>query len=97
MPDTKPENPPAFPPQDRVIVCAGAVDDNFLKAVEDAMGRQRHLGMTLRDYFAAKAMAAAITTSAAPYLLPDQSHIETHIAEMAHGVADAMLAKRSEQ
>lgn len=50
-------------------------------------------GMTLRDYFAAKAMQAAISTAGGPFMFRD-SGIEPHIAEMAYGVADAMLAER---
>ena len=53
-------------------------------------------GMSLRDYFAAKAMQAAITTSAAPFMFRDKA-IEPRICEMAYGIADAMLKAREVQ
>jgi hypothetical protein len=51
-------------------------------------------GMTLRDYFAAKAMASVIGTSAAP-CLTGVDGLERHIAQVAYGIADAMLAART--
>lgn len=54
------------------------------------------VGMTLRDYFAAKALQAMISTSAAPCMsLGDLQGIEPRIAESAYSVADAMLAERA--
>lgn len=56
--------------------------------------KQYHMpGMTLRDYFAAKAMQAAITTSGAPYMHTDRDCAKS-VAAMAYDVADAMLAAR---
>jgi hypothetical protein len=49
-------------------------------------------GMTLRDYFAAKAMAAMIVTSAAPALLG--TGCESQTAQAAYEMADAMLKAR---
>lgn len=54
-----------------------------------------HEGMTLRDYFAAKAMAAVITGSMA-----DGSHlsdgVEVIFSRAAYKFADAMLRARGE-
>jgi len=51
-------------------------------------------GMSLRDYFAAKAMQAMISTAAAPCLF-GLDGVETHTAGAAYAMADAMLAARS--
>lgn len=51
-------------------------------------------GLSIRDYFAAKAMQAAITTAAAPYMSPDPS-CALLVSKMAYQMADAMLAERS--
>lgn len=50
-------------------------------------------GMSLRDYFAAKAMQGAIGTAAAPYMTPDKACAQA-VAAMAYQLADAMLAAR---
>lgn len=49
-------------------------------------------GMTLRDYFAAKAMAAIVSTVAGA----DEEHdlSEAEVAQYAYELADEMLAKR---
>lgn len=47
-------------------------------------------GMTLRDYFAAKAMQAMITTSADP-CMDGLDGFEFHTASAAYRIADAML------
>lgn len=47
-------------------------------------------GMALRDYFAAKAMAAMIGTSAEPW----GSGCEDYVAINAYAMADAMLSER---
>lgn len=44
-------------------------------------------GMTLRDYFAAKAMQALVS-------IPNQSGSEKDFAEVAYDMADAMLEAR---
>ena len=49
----------------------------------------RHEGMSLRDYFAAKAMQALI---ASPNT--DHSVVFSSVADVAYRVADAMLAER---
>lgn len=50
-------------------------------------------GLSLRDYFAAKAMAAAISTAAAPYMGPDP-YCAPRVAAMAYEMADSMLKAR---
>nr|WP_282559337.1 hypothetical protein [Providencia alcalifaciens] len=50
-------------------------------------------GMSLRDYFAAKAMNAMITTAATP-VLTSMAELENHIAKTAYVMADAMLKAR---
>ncbi len=51
-------------------------------------------GITVRDYFAAKAMQALISTAAAPCLF-GLDGVEAHTAGAAYAMADAMLAARS--
>lgn len=53
-------------------------------------------GMTLRDYFAAKAMAALISTSAGPCIVGGLSGAEPETAKAAYNIADAMLKARTE-
>jgi len=57
-------------------------------------GHGTAFGMTLRDYFAAKAMEAMISTAAAPCLF-GLDGAETHTAGAAYAMADAMLAART--
>jgi hypothetical protein len=61
----------------------------------DYIGSNREAanGMTLRDYFAAKAMQASIVGQG----IPDFSGSRAGIAEAAYKMADAMLAERSKQ
>jgi len=51
-------------------------------------------GLTVRDYFAAKAMQALISTAGAPCLFGLEG-CEINTAQGAYKVADAMLAARS--
>lgn len=57
----------------------------------------RHLlasqGMTLRDYFAAKALQGMLACPEEPGT-PDDLNWEKYLAELAYGYADAMLAAR---
>lgn len=54
----------------------------------DQRGHEPETGMTLRDYFAAKAMQA---------LLPDYQSTASFIAQQAYHYADAMLKARESQ
>ena len=58
----------------------------------DQFGKKNPEGMTLRDYFAAKAMQGLI---ASPRGTPNGADAtDTYYAEMAYLMADAMLAER---
>ena len=68
-------------------------DDEFAFPLKNALSNDQ-LGMTLRDYFAAKAMASVIldpwySTQDAPF-----SETAQHIAEDAYLIADAMIKRR---
>ena len=88
---------PAFPMQDpqaihdyAVAAVAGTTDPDerdraYTKARGEAVG-----GMSLRDYFAAKAMQSLLTTIDE---FPDE-HWRTGVAKDAYMMADAMLAAR---
>jgi hypothetical protein len=57
-------------------------------------------GMTLRDYFAAKAMAALIATPEgmeAAGMDRNPNEMRSHIAAMCYAIADAMLQERGKQ
>lgn len=54
--------------------------------------RFRHEGMTLRDYFAAKAIGT-VPPQEAYNMLDNESH-EEYTARRAYAMADAMLAER---
>ena len=55
-----------------------------------------HAGMTMRDYFAAKAMAALLQNALDNEITFDgYDSFDGMIAEQAYGLADAMLAARS--
>lgn len=72
----KPENPPAFP--DLAVIKSG---DNFTQQI-------RQSGMTLRDYFAAKAMNGLISSD------KDWSFNPEHLSNRSYVIADAMLKQR---
>jgi hypothetical protein len=61
-----------------------------------------HTGMTLRDYFAAKAMQAALAYRRRQFETDNEDHadwdyfIDEYVAPEAYRVADAMLKVRSE-
>lgn len=64
----------------------------------DIMGRD---GMTLRDWFAGRALPAIISATSAgqhhPGVMGDDRSIQTRIAEDAYKLADAMLTARAVQ
>lgn len=80
-------NPPAFP----------------LPEYQQYMRSDNAEGMTLRDYFAAKALAAMIAANESgpgDFRLNDGSHDKPRIyrfTEMAYAIADAMLETRTTQ
>lgn len=73
------ENPQAFPAQP-----VYRMPDGCTLATEQG-------GMTLRDYFAAQAMAATIN---APFESDNYASNPGRVAEYAYQYADAMLAER---
>ena len=73
---------PAFP--------SGLIDPS---TPEDAV-QSLHEGMTLRDYFAAKAMQGLITS--ASLSRTESWYDEERVAESAYKMADAMLKARKE-
>jgi hypothetical protein len=68
------KNPPAFPVSHGMALVAGL---------------QNAYGMTLRDYFAAKAMQGLLASGNLPKTMPDAD-----LAECAYALADAMLKAR---
>ncbi|MBJ2303881.1 MULTISPECIES: hypothetical protein [unclassified Pseudomonas] len=64
----------------------------FPSAPDQQSGRE--YGVTVRDYFAAKAMHAMISTAGAPCLLGLEGD-EHYTAKAAYKMADAMLASRA--
>ena len=70
-------NQPAFPQHDAV---ANELHRNY--------GKDR--GMTLRDYFAAKAMTGLLTAE----IVGEYSN--EHVAEISYRIADAMMKAREE-
>lgn len=56
-------------------------------------------GMTLRDYFAAKAMQGLISNPAQydNYLVNDWGIHEQRLSDMSYSIADAMLAERNKE
>ena len=55
---------------------------------------EEQFGMTIRDYFAAKAMQAKIQTSSSPAWILSKDD-EALLAEASYSMADAMIAQRN--
>ena len=67
----------------------------FPDGSQNQWGYAVNSGMTLRDYFAAKAMQGLITSlHSKPY--PEWQTVEW-ISESAYGIADAMLKARGQE
>lgn len=75
------KNPPAFPIQHQII---DANDTNF---------KLGNSGMSLRDYFAAKAMQGELSAQSEESGFYDDFHI---LAKRCYDIADAMLKARGE-
>ncbi len=73
----KPDGGPAFP-------CAWL---DFQPHTGEQVVREQFFGATLRDYFAAKAMAAYVSTT--------QMYPDANIAILSYRLADAMIAERN--
>ena len=78
---------PAFPPQDRSFVIQGNAPIDELKKTLLALEHDRQTGMTLRDYFAAKALPSCLVVFPTA---PDAA------ANAAYVVADSMLKAREQ-
>lgn len=84
----KPENPPAFP---NVYEASKQVGVGFI--TKDYTGG----GMTLRDYFAARALQGFIAHGKKPYAQTDEDKEKTvaqYLSEQSYYLADAMLKAR---
>jgi hypothetical protein len=64
----------------------------FPRLAEDDLGDRGYAGMTLRDYFAGKAMEALVGDPQLAVLYG----VEDRIANASYRMADAMLKARSE-
>jgi hypothetical protein len=76
-------NPPAFPGKQKALL---------IKSEHSDIAKQYEIdqnGMTLRDYFAAKAMQGLLASGNLPKTMPDAD-----LAECAYALADAMLKAR---
>lgn len=62
------------------------------RSVADEMVNLEYRGMSLRDYFAAKAMQGILVKSADSYLI---ENIRIIWSEYAYKIADAMLKERA--
>lgn len=73
------------------------VKDGGAAFPSETFASEHRSGMTLRDYFAAKAMAARIETLGEHYHSSDSERIacKAETAQRAYEMADAMLAVRS--
>jgi len=76
-------NPPAFPGKQKALLIKSEHSD-IAKEYEIDQN-----GMTLRDYFAAKAMQGLLASGNLPKTMPDAD-----LAECAYALADAMLKAR---
>lgn len=58
---------------------------------------EKYQGMTLRDYFAAKAMQIILKSKLDKEMTMCKDAYETHITEQSYSVADAMLKQRESE
>lgn len=86
---SKPNNPPAFPQSLEIHVPEGGAYTRI----------ESMPGMTLRDYFAAKAMSAAMANPYTGKEIHNQnipkSEQKRFLVENAYEIADAMLEERA--
>jgi hypothetical protein len=78
-------NPPAFPGKQKALLIKSEHSD-IAKEYEIDQN-----GMTLRDYFAAKAMQGMLASGNLPKTMPDAD-----LAECVYNLADAMLKARGQ-
>lgn len=70
------------------------MENNNKENAFPALHLRAHQGMTLRDYFAAKAMQGVMSTYNHDKALEDIALESIQIAEMSYDIADAMLKQR---
>jgi hypothetical protein len=85
---------PAFPPQDRSFVIQADVPLERVKETLSIIDRDRQIGMSLRDYFAAQALTVLCQADGVADFLQDK---KSRLAEHCYAIADAMLKAREEQ
>jgi hypothetical protein len=78
-------NPPAFPGKQKALLIKSEHSD-IAKEYEIDQN-----GMTLRDYFAAKALQGMLASGNLPKTMPDAD-----LAECVYNLADAMLKARGQ-
>lgn len=84
---SKNDGGPAFP-----IPIAGCTDGGVYNTLEQSKGALG--GMTLRDYFAAKAMQGLILNEAEDGTI-GSDNVEPALAKLSYKIADAMLTERA--
>jgi uncharacterized protein (DUF736 family) len=88
-PKVREDGGPAFP----VEVGTRPIGQNWHQTGSDSA---QHYGLSLRDHFAAKAMAAIVSSEAWNVAAAEGAEIEPHhVAAEAYAIADAMLKARS--
>jgi hypothetical protein len=80
-----------------VSAIQGGSDPAFPSAFIGDANIHAHDGMTLRDYFAAKAMASLVTKQETAQAWKQDGDYGTYVAELSYGMADAMIAARNKQ
>lgn len=80
----KPQNPSAFPSK--------LIDHQESAMQSRTVYNGQEEGMTLRDYFAAKAMQGTLSTSNMEY--PNSKKELESLCEISYTIADAMLKQR---
>lgn len=87
---------PAFPVADGAAhrIAMQVAGDNEAKYIAESA--KALAGMTLRDYFAAKAMQGWLSSYPESDMHPVVTHHEKMVAELSYLMADAMLKAREE-
>ena len=79
----------AFPAP--IIVCGPITPEDF-KSLNPIFS-----GMTLRDYFASKALVGVMSNDNHAWVLDGHKNYTNGFAKVAYAIADAMLAEREER
>lgn len=83
---------PAYPSRGGMMFYVPGEHKEAIQHTIEAMDRE-HEGMSLRDYFAAKALPGILTS-----VMSDECHnwLPVDFANESYKIADAMLAKRNQ-